>query len=88
MREKIETTEAKARELAPMIEKMITKAKGASAAAHRDLSSSLPKDAAGKLMKTIAPRLKDRRGGYTRITRVGPRERDASPQALIEILSS
>ena len=88
MRGRIETTEAKAREIAPMVERLITKAKAGTPVAERNLSAVLPKNAATKLVTTIAPNLKDRKGGYTRIIKLEPRSSDASRTALIEILQS
>ena len=85
--EKIVTTEAKAKEIRPLIEKMITRAKGGDLAARRLLISRLGSDAsAKKLVGTIAPRYKERAGGYTRITKLLSRKSDASRQAVIEFV--
>ena len=82
--EKIITTEAKAREIRPLVEKMITKAKVGDLAARRLLGARLGSDiSAKKLVGTIASRYKERAGGYTRITKMTPRKSDASPQAMI-----
>ena len=89
----IETTEAKAKALRPYAEKLITKAKKASAGSnslhrHRQLVSSLNGDQemAQKLVDEIGPRYEDRPGGYTRILKLGPRQGDNAPMALIELV--
>lgn len=82
--EKIVTTEAKAKEIRPLVEKMITKAKTGNLAARRILISRLGSNtSAKKLVGTIAPRYKERAGGYTRITKMTRRKSDASPRATI-----
>ncbi|SUZ89372.1 uncharacterized protein METZ01_LOCUS42226 [marine metagenome] len=91
--EAIETTEAKAKTLRPYAEKLITKAKKASAGSnslhrHRQLVASLNGDQemAQKLIDEIGPRYEDRPGGYTRILKLGPRQGDRAPMALIELV--
>jgi len=85
--EKIETTEAKAHELRPIVEKMITVAKEPSLHAKRQVLSYLTdEDVSKKLFDTIAPRYQERPGGYTRIIKVGPRRGDAAPMAIIELV--
>jgi len=85
--ERIVTTEAKAKEIRPLIEKIITRAKVGDLSARRILISRLGSDvSAKKLVVTIAPRYKERAGGYTRITKLVPRKSDASPQAVIEFI--
>jgi large subunit ribosomal protein L17 len=86
--ERIETTEAKAKELRPMIEKLITKANVGTLASRRLVVSRLYNlnAEAGKLIDTIAPKYKDRTGGYTRITKLGRRAGDASLMAVIEFI--
>ena len=86
MKERIRTGEAKAKELAPMVEKMVTRAKDQSLAARRALERDLPESAAAKLMKTIAPRMASRPGGYTRIIKLGPRKSDSARRAIIEFV--
>ena len=85
---KIETTEAKAKELRPMIEKMITKANVGTLASRRLVISRLYNltAEATKLIDTIAPKYKGRTGGYTRITKLGQRAGDASKMAVIEFI--
>ena len=88
--EKITTTEAKAKELRPAIEKLVTKARTGTLAARRDILSRLDNNnrATKKLVETIAPKYKERAGGYTRITKLGTRSAagDASPIAMIEFV--
>lgn len=83
---KIVTTEAKAKELRPMIERLITNAKSGTLSSRRLLAPKLGIEASGKLVKDIAPKYKDRKGGYTRVTKVGPRIKDAAPMAQIEFV--
>jgi len=83
---KIETTEAKAKELRPKIEKMITKAKTDNLTNRRLLARSLKNDLVKKMMSEIGPRYKERKGGYTRIIKLGPRVKDAASKALIEFV--
>ncbi len=80
----IETTEAKAKALRPFIEKLITKAKNDSLATTRLIISRLDGEReAMKLIKEIAPRYKDRNGGYTRITKISSTRDDAARMAVI-----
>jgi large subunit ribosomal protein L17 len=85
---KIKTTEAKAKELRPMIEKMITKANEGTLSSRRIIISRLYnlKAESNKLINEIAPKYKERSGGYTRITKLPRREGDASKMAMIEFI--
>lgn len=83
---RLRTTEAKAKELQPKIEKLITRARTPSLAAQRMLASRLPQAAAQKLIRDIAPRYAGRPGGYTRIIKLGPRKSDSSQMAIIEFV--
>ncbi|HUC89045.1 MAG TPA: 50S ribosomal protein L17 [Candidatus Paceibacterota bacterium] len=85
---RIETTEAKAKELRPMVEKMITKANIGTLASRRLVISRLYnlKAEADKLIDVIAPKYKSRSGGYTRITKLPRRAGDASKMAIIEFV--
>ena len=85
MEERIETSEAKAREIRPVVEKLITKAKSGSLAATRALIVTLGPDGAKKIAE-IAPKYKDRQGGYTRIIKLPQTRTDASKQAIIEFV--
>jgi large subunit ribosomal protein L17 len=85
--EAIVTTEAKAKALRPVAEKLITQAKKGGVARHRHVVSFLrDKDMAHKLFEEIAPRYEDRDGGYTRILKLGPRDGDSAPMARIELV--
>jgi large subunit ribosomal protein L17 len=85
--EAIVTTEAKAKALRPIAEKMITKAKHGGVHNHRQVVAFIrDKDMAHKLFEEIGPRFSDRPGGYTRILKLGPRQGDNAPMARIEFL--
>lgn len=86
--EKIMTTEAKAKELRPFIEKLITRARQATLADRRLMNARLGNqpETVKKLIETIAPKYAERAGGYTRITKLPPRLGDASPRAIIEFV--
>ncbi|MCR4283922.1 MAG: 50S ribosomal protein L17 [Parcubacteria group bacterium] len=84
--EKIKTTEAKARELRPIVEKMVTKARTGSLASRRIIIAEIGEENTKKLFNEIAPKYKDRKGGYTRIIKLGSRNGDASPMAIIEFV--
>ncbi len=86
LRGKIKTTQARAKELRSFAEKLITKAKPADLAAIRNVGSVLTKKTTFKLIKEIAPKYKDRNGGYTRITRLAPRKSDSAKMAIIELI--
>jgi large subunit ribosomal protein L17 len=84
---RIETTEAKAKELRRWVEKVITTAKADDLAARRAIANEVTDPAvAERLFTTYVPRFKDRPGGYTRIMAKGPRLGDAAPMVLIELL--
>ena len=84
---RIKTTEAKARRLRPLAEKLITKAKRGDLAARRQVLSVVQdKGVVHTLFTEIGPRFETRPGGYTRITKLGPRKGDNAPMALIELV--
>lgn len=85
---KVRTTEAKAKELRPFIETLVTKAKENKLSARRLLIRRLlgREDAAKKLIDSIAPSYKARPGGYTRIIKLQNRLSDGSPMAVIEFV--
>jgi large subunit ribosomal protein L17 len=85
---KIVTTEAKAKRLRPVAEKLITKAKRGDIHARREVLKTVrDKGVVHILFTEIAPTFEGRDGGYTRITKVGPRKGDNAPMALIELIT-
>ena len=88
LKEKIKTTEAKAKEVRPFIEKIITKGKDGTLASRRVVISRLggAEGAAKKVFDVIAPKYKDRDGGYTRVVKMMSRSGDASKMAVIEFV--
>ena len=85
--EAINTTEAKAKAVRPLAEKMITFAKKGDVAARREVLKDIPdRDVVHKLFSEIGPRFSERSGGYTRILKLGPRKGDAAPMARIELV--
>ena len=85
--EAIVTTEAKAKALLPVAEKLITKARKGGVHNHRQVVAFLrDKDMAHRLFADIAPRYADRPGGYLRILKLGPRPGDNAPMARIELV--
>lgn len=86
IRERIETTTVRARQTANLVEKMITKGKKNDLAGKKALFAALPKEAAIKVANVIAPRFKDRVGGYTRVIKLGQRLKDGAPMAIVELM--
>ena len=84
---KMETTFYRAKEVQPVVEKMITLGKKGNLAAYRRALAFITKeDVANKLFKEIGPKYADRKGGYTRIVRIGPRRGDAAEMAIIQLV--
>jgi large subunit ribosomal protein L17 len=87
MRGKIQTTEARAKEIRPEVERLVSLAKKQNLASLRLLLARLPKDSANRLYYDIAPKYQDRPGGYLRILKTAERrKRDAAKQAIIEFV--
>ena len=83
----IKTTLTRAKEVAPIAEKMITLAKNDTLASYRQALSFITKeDVTNKLFKELAPKYADRNGGYTRIVKIGPRRGDAAEMAIIQLV--
>ena len=83
----IKTTVSRAKEVAPMAEKMITLAKKNNLATYRQALAFITKeDVAKKLFDEIGPKYADRDGGYTRIVKIGPRRGDAAEMAIIQLV--
>ncbi|MFW6318564.1 MAG: 50S ribosomal protein L17 [Bacillota bacterium] len=91
--ERIQTTETKAKELSRLVDKMITLGKKNTVSSRRQAAETVRlldtddnKNALQKLFDDLAPRFKDRNGGYTRIMKLGPRRGDATEMAIIEFV--
>ncbi len=85
--ERIQTTLSKAKELRPLAERLITRAKKDDVAARRHVSRWIPdRTTIKRVFETIAPRFVDRPGGYTRILRLGARTGDAAEAAILEFV--
>jgi large subunit ribosomal protein L17 len=85
--ERIETTEAKAKAIRSQAEKLITIARRGDLASRRRIQSELASpQVAKKLFEEIAKEYKERKGGYTRIYKLGPRKGDAAPMAMLELV--
>ena len=83
----LKTTVTRAREVAPIAEKMITLAKKNNLAAYRQALSYLTKeDVAKELFDKIGPKYATRDGGYTRVVRIGPRRGDAAEMAIVQLV--
>jgi large subunit ribosomal protein L17 len=84
---RIKTTEAKAKEVRPIVEEMITLGKRGDIAAHRHAVAFLrSKEIAHTLFADVAPRFAERPGGYTRILKIGPRQGDAARMVYLELV--
>jgi large subunit ribosomal protein L17 len=86
LREKIQTTLAKAKELSTFAEKQITKGKKGNLSARRLLARNFSPNIVKKIIDEIAPRYKQRKGGYTRIIKLEPRKSDGAKIAIIELV--
>lgn len=84
---RMETTVMRAKEIAPLAEKMITLGKKNTLATRRQAMAFITReDVATKVFNELAPRFNERNGGYTRITRIGVRRGDAAEMAVIELV--
>jgi len=86
LKEKIKTTEAKAKEISGFSEKLISKAKKGGLLAKRSLNKLFSNSLVKKLIEEIAPRYKERKGGYTRVIKLGQRKSDGAKMAIIELV--
>lgn len=83
----IETTEAKAKEVRRIVEKMITLGKAGNLHSYRQALAYLTEeDIAKKLFDEIAPKYEDRQGGYTRVIKAGYRRGDGTPMAIVQLV--
>jgi large subunit ribosomal protein L17 len=84
---KIETTEAKAKEVRSLVEKMITLGKRGDLHARRQALSFITEETVVKdLFDKVAPKYAERQGGYTRILKMGPRSGDGAPMVILELV--
>lgn len=86
LKEKITTTEAKAKELRPFVEKLITRSKKTDLSSVRYLTRYLTEKARKKITVQIGPRYQEKKGGYTRIIKTVPRKTDGAKRAIIELI--
>lgn len=86
LREKIKTTEAKAKELKSFCEKFIERAKEKNLTNLRYLRRFFDKETVKKLFEEIAPKYRERKGGYTRVIKIGQRQSDGAKMAIIELV--
>lgn len=87
MYERVTTTEAKAKAVRPFAEKLISKARRGDLHARRTVMKTITnKEAVAKLFDDVGPRYAERPGGYTRITKLGPRRGDGAEEAIIELV--
>jgi len=85
--ERIKTTEARAKEVRPLVEKIITWGKKGDVHSRRLAMAELgDKELVHKIFADIAPRFAERDGGYTRILKLGPRKGDAAPMVIMELV--
>lgn len=85
-KERIQTTQARAKELRSVVEKMITRAKADTIANRRLLSAKLTPKMLKKVFEVLAPKYKERNGGYTRIINLGPRNSDGAKMVIFELV--
>src|SRR6266446_8064266 len=84
---RIQTTEAKGKELRRWVEKVITTAKTDNVAARRAVDAFVEDpEVTERLFTKLMPRMKERSGGYTRVLKIGPRQGDAAPMVLVELV--
>jgi len=86
MKEKIKTTEPKAKEVRPFVEKLVTLGKSGTIASRRLLETRVGKIAGKKIALALSPKYKDTKGGYTRITKLIQRKSDGAKMAIIEFV--
>ncbi len=86
LRGKIKTTHAKAKEVSSYLEKFLTKAKKGDLASRRMINRYFSKKTTKKMIEEIAPKIQTRKGGYTRVIKLGPRKGDGAKMAVIELV--
>ncbi len=85
-KEKIQTTAAKAKEIAPVMERLITKAKQDTLGTRRELLRYFDAKLVKKMLEEIGPRYRERQGGYTRVIKIVPRKSDGAEMAIVELV--
>ena len=88
VREKIKTTEGKAKEALPIVENIITKAKKGDLHSRRILLESFDKKVVKKIIEDVAPRYKEKSGGYARVIKLGQRKSDGAKMANLELIKN
>lgn len=87
LHERVVTTQAKAKAVRPLAEKLITKARKGDIHSRRVVLRTIRnKEAVARLFEEVGPRYSERNGGYTRITKLGPRRGDGAEEAIIELV--
>lgn len=87
MNGKITTTEARAKEIRPIVERLVSVAKKQQLSGYRYLLARLPKESAGKLYHELASKYRERKGGFLRIIKIsGQRKRDGAVKTIIEFV--
>jgi|SRR3989344_1299890 len=86
IKERIRTTEARAKEIRPLVEKIVSTAKNETLANRRLLLKNLTVKTVNKLFKELMPRFKERKGGYLRILKLGVRKNDGAGMTIIEFV--
>ncbi|MDP2637372.1 MAG: 50S ribosomal protein L17 [bacterium] len=85
-REQVRTTLAKAKAVSPLVEKLVTRAKKGDLASKREVARVLGQDMGKKMMGTIMPSFSQRKGGYTRIVKLGKSKENSAEMAVIEFV--
>ena len=83
---KITTTEARAKAISSLAERLVTRGRKGDLSSLRYLATYLDKPTVKKVIGEIAPRYKDRQGGYTKVTKLGPRKSDGARMAVVELI--
>ena len=86
-KEKIQTTEAKAKEVSPLMDRLITRAKLDTLHTRRELLRYFDAKLVKKMVEEIGPRYRDRQGGYTRVVKTGLRKSDGAKMAIVELVT-
>ena len=85
-REKVRTTLAKAKAVSPLVDKLVTRAKKGDVAARREIARVLGQELGKKMMGTIVPSFEQRKGGYTRVIKLGKNKENSAEMAILEFV--